>query len=491
MTNLKVTLKLKEGLGSILSDNPLDGVLAKLYFEKLKKEGRFDGDFFMRLPFLEMHPDGFYHISNPIYKVEGINNYAFYKSFDADTYEAITGKMLPSTARKLGSGQFKVHTPSYELSYVKELVFYCRGERETIRELLCDLRYIGKKSAHGAGKVHSVTIEETDEDRSVVSDGELMRPVPYTSSALEKTEGNYAVRLMPVTHPYWDRGREVYAAIPGTSGKKVYRENILTQNPPKALAMVFGFEKNYVQAKKHRKYTRIESNPKKHKCKMCGRVQESGYVDPLNVLIKENTNDFYKYIQPRSPFLCDYCQYNYSHYMKKMQGKLDRRYGDMSNILLFSDRFEEKYFNADDKNELYDILADPPKEPFAVILKELAGTSAANGTYAFLPAVDTGLVCVTYGTENHFVQPDRVFACIETAETIFAYAKKKKMNLSEDVLFNRSGSENYANWYSSKLASDERLSSMMRSWFSAYDRSARFVAKIILKRYRKEQKKGA
>lgn len=490
MKNLKVTLEMKEGLGVILSENPLDGVLAKLYFEKLKKEKLFNGDFGMRLPFLEFDEEGFYHVSNPLYKVKGITNVTVFKRFDAKEYETTTGNKLPAGAWNLSSGNYKMHVSSFELSSVEEVVFYCRGDRDTVQDLLKDLRYLGKKTAHGNGKVKNIIVEETEENRSVVFQDRLMRPVPLKSRYLSEVNEKPAARLMPLTHPYWDRGREAMVRIPGTKGKRVLAKGgVLVENPPRAIAEAFGFKKNYkIEISKHGKFEHIEDN-KDCKCKMCGRVQEKGYLDPKSILIENNTNDFYKYIQPRSPFLCDYCYYNYKNYAKKMQKNLDRIYGDMSNILITGKSVESKNLYSDDKTDLYDILMDPPKEPFAVIIKELAGTTPVNGTFSFLPTVDTGLICITYGVENLFVQPEKVFSCIEDAEAVFAYAKQNKINLSEDVLFNRSKTEKYALWYTMSMASDEELSEKMSVFFSKYDKGTRFVAKTILKRYRKEKRK--
>ena len=488
MQNLEVRIELARGLGSMLSQNPLDGVLAKLYIEKLKKEGKWDGDWWTPMPFLQRSEAGYYHVGNPVYRVKGVANYNFYKEFDADEYEKLTGNTLPKTARSAATGPYKAHIENYELCAVEEVVFYCRGEMEAIGELLSGLKYLGKKSAHGLGKVSRITIREIEEDRSVVHDGKLMRPVPYDSPIRQKLSSRPAVRLMPMEHPYWDRGREVYCMVPNArSESEPFEPNLLTKNPPRALAEAFGFSRNYKPVQK-RKIERIENN-KTHKCKMCGRVQGRGYLDPKNALIGVNTNDFYAYIQPRSPFLCDWCHYNYSHYMKKLQKRLDRVYGDMSNIVLFEGGFEPGHFNADDKNELYDILIDPPKEPFAVILKQLAGTSAVNGTFAFLPTVDRDYLCVTYGQTNHFVEREKVFACIENGEEILAYAKRLRLNLSDEVLYNRMASAEYARWYSANLAASEGLSALLESWFSTYDRATRFVAKIVLRRWRKENKR--
>lgn len=214
MTNIKIVVYTYGQ--AILSDNPADGILAKLYFEKLKKEEKFDGDYAQRLPFLEWSDEGFYHISRPLYKNIFIENQTVYKGFDAKEYVDHNDQTKPTKSLfSVASGKFKRSFETFEKSWIDEVVIYARGDFDVIKELLANLRYIGKKNAYGWGRVQKIVMEEMDEDFSVVKDGKLMRHIPIKSRFLEDVdEKNYAAALKPLFHPYWDRGRERYCAFP-------------------------------------------------------------------------------------------------------------------------------------------------------------------------------------------------------------------------------------------------------------------------------------
>ena len=214
MTNIKITLHTHGQ--AVLSDNPADGILAKLYFEKLKQERRFDGNYAQKLPFLEWNNEGFYHISKPLYKKLFIENQTVYKGFDAKKYVEHSEQVKPvKSLFSVANGKFKRSFETFEKSYIDEVVIYARGDFDTIKELLANLKYIGKKNAYGWGKVQKIVMEETDEDFSIVKDGKLMRHIPIDSEYLQKVQKNsYAGALKPLFHPYWDRGRERVCAIP-------------------------------------------------------------------------------------------------------------------------------------------------------------------------------------------------------------------------------------------------------------------------------------
>jgi len=269
----------------------------------------------------------------------------------------------------------------------------------------------------------------------------------------------------------------------------VYPPNILTQNPPEALAKAFGFDRNYapvnVKSVKH-----IEDNTE-HKCLMCGRVQKSGYIDKKRVLIGVNTNDFYSYIAPNSSFLCDYCYYCYKHYKKSMQSDLDRVYGDMGNIVVYADRIEEKHFNADEKNELYDLLRSPPKEAFAILLKRIKGNTFEANFHRFLPTIDSDLFVINYGAKEFFVPRKKVFACLDDFDRIAKELQAKKIDFSEDVFFNRSLSESYNYWFSPRLRNNKEFFALYMDFINEYDRGVRFTAKTIKRRWEKERRKDA
>jgi len=215
MQNLKITLKLSSH--AAISDNPLDGLLAKLWFEKLKKTDSFNGDYFQTLPFLELDKEGFYHISYPVYETKLLTNQEIHKAFMAKEfikhypYKKVTGTMFD-----VSRGKYKSYVSPFERQQIDDVVFYLRGDEKEIKDLLSNLKFIGKKSGYGWGKISTIEIKNIKEDCSVVKDGVLMRNIPKGSEyecKIDKNKCKTAYRLMQLTHPYWDRGREVECLV--------------------------------------------------------------------------------------------------------------------------------------------------------------------------------------------------------------------------------------------------------------------------------------
>lgn len=269
----------------------------------------------------------------------------------------------------------------------------------------------------------------------------------------------------------------------------IYKQNILTKNLPMSLALAFGFEKNYrianIKGVEH-----IKDN-NEHKCMMCGRAQESGYIDKKRTLISNNSNDFYTFTLPDSPFLCDYCYYCHKHYKKSMQKDLDTTYGDLTNIVLYKDRFERKELStSNEKNELYDLFKNPPAEAFAIITKQAKTGGFVFDAYKAIPTVDSELLVVNHNTVAYYAPVKKVFSALKDFDKIERELKKAKINFSEDLFFNRSGSTKYNYWFTEKLRSNAVFMELYVDFINKYNRDVRFVAKMIKARYDKEKKNG-
>jgi len=79
----------------------------------------------------------------------------------------------------------------------RRMVAYCVTDREgrrDIRRQLEKIRWIGKKRAHGRGRVIGVTVEQCEVDYSIARDGTLTRWMPSDT-------GSRLVRPRP---PYWN-----------------------------------------------------------------------------------------------------------------------------------------------------------------------------------------------------------------------------------------------------------------------------------------------
>ena len=198
---LKITIELANK-NVILSNNPTDGIIARIYFDLQKEQGIFNGDYKQKLDFLTMS-DGIYHCSNPIYKINYIGNDFLVKSFDNDIFYAFGDKPHAQSVHDNLSGRYKSWLESYETSNVDSVYFYVNGDFDELTRLFKNLRYVGKKASLGYGKIKKIIIEEIDQDYSLVKDNNAMRHLP----AIEKYKdlNNKSKAAMPLTHPYWKR----------------------------------------------------------------------------------------------------------------------------------------------------------------------------------------------------------------------------------------------------------------------------------------------
>lgn len=207
---MKITIRLQHK-EILIANNPFDGVLARIYFDKQKEEGTFNGDYKQKLDFLTMS-DGVYHTSNPIYRINFFGNEFLTKSFDNKLYTEIGKQPFKKNLHNKQSGQFKSWLESYEKSNVDEVVYFVKGDFEIISSLLENLRYLGKKPSIGYGKVESIAIDEIDEDYSLVKDNKAMRPLPGINKY--KDTVYMAKGYHNLTHPYWERGNESSCYMP-------------------------------------------------------------------------------------------------------------------------------------------------------------------------------------------------------------------------------------------------------------------------------------
>lgn len=100
---------------------------------------------------------------------------------------------LSTGAPNLTNGTYRDWQMPLPLLLVRRMVGYVHGGRKDIRKVLREVRYLGKKRAHGHGKVCGIDIEEVDVDYSLTMDGLAMRWLPDHNGIRE-------VRPMP---PYW------------------------------------------------------------------------------------------------------------------------------------------------------------------------------------------------------------------------------------------------------------------------------------------------
>lgn len=207
---MKITLDL-EFNEIIIANNPFDGVLARVFFDKQKEKGLFNGDYTQKLDFLTMS-DGVYHASNPIYKINFLSNEFLTKSFDNKLFNMIGKNPTAPTLYNKKSGRYKSWLESYEKHNVEKVIYFIKGDYEIISKLVANLRFLGKKASIGYGKIDKIIIEEIETDYSLVKDNCAMRHLPAIDkykSLSDKKKGYFNL-----THPYWKKGCESVCIMP-------------------------------------------------------------------------------------------------------------------------------------------------------------------------------------------------------------------------------------------------------------------------------------
>lgn len=122
---------------------------------------------------------------------------------DGDTLESLTfwRKRLRQNRIELTEGSPNLTNGVYRdwnmplpLLLCRSMVAYAMGERgKVLRELRRSIRWLGKKRAHGRGRVIGIEAETIGEDWSIAKDGVMTRWMP-------RGDGTRLVRPRP---PYW------------------------------------------------------------------------------------------------------------------------------------------------------------------------------------------------------------------------------------------------------------------------------------------------
>jgi len=102
--------------------------------------------------------------------------------------------MIASASPNLEHHTYRRWNTPLPLLLSHRMVGYAVGDRRSIRKELRRLDYLGKKRAHGHGRVVGVDVDAIDEDWSLVKDGASMRWLP-------RENGSRLVRPRP---PYWN-----------------------------------------------------------------------------------------------------------------------------------------------------------------------------------------------------------------------------------------------------------------------------------------------
>ena len=95
-----------------------------------------------------------------------------------------------------------------------EFVFFCKGQKRAVENLLATLKNIGKKRSQGFGRVALIKVEEIEEDLSEFYNDTIMRPIPIEIFNLEIKEG-MKIEKLGFRPPYWHPLNQTFCIPPG------------------------------------------------------------------------------------------------------------------------------------------------------------------------------------------------------------------------------------------------------------------------------------
>jgi len=255
--------------------------------------------------------------------------------------------------------------------------------------------------------------------------------------------------------------------------------------PQKNIAKIFGYKGLLKTVTRN---VHIIKDNTTYKCKVCGKVHDTGYLDPINTLLQVKSNDTYSHADILSPFLCAYCYYIQNHYAKKLQNPPINNIGD---IIVFPNRYESKNFKTTLlNNDLLQLFMNPLKAPYYILLKDqVTNNTIVNMSHTVKATVDSELIVVNYGLKSLICPRLVTLNCLDDALLLLDKYNTQEITLTEDVLFNRSKSSYYDNWFTYKLRENKEFMLKYTKFINNYSEDIRYVAKIMLATY-KEFKKG-
>lgn len=123
---------------------------------------------------------------------------------------------LTGGSPNLTNGVYRDWNMPLPLLLARTMVAYAVGDRRNVRhELVRSIRWLGKKRAHGRGRVVGIEVAQCDEDWSIAHDGVLTRWMP-------DAEGTRLVRPRP---PYWSSSGRVQHAEIGAPAMPINHRN--------------------------------------------------------------------------------------------------------------------------------------------------------------------------------------------------------------------------------------------------------------------------
>lgn len=215
----RVTAKLAEGI-TLRAPLMLDGLLAWVVCARERRLPPLPGETLepVDIP-LQLEPDGRFHLcTQGICEVEASE--LRHKNRRAPWQEYARFGSSKIKRVDVSAGANKSYRVPYSLDLLRddEITWYCIGDPDGIRDLLCDVHYLGRHRGAGKGKldIHRQPwrVEECEswgDGFPVVSaEGKPMRQLSLDYPGLIEPRQSFRT----LTFPYYDKTREELCAIP-------------------------------------------------------------------------------------------------------------------------------------------------------------------------------------------------------------------------------------------------------------------------------------
>lgn len=214
MTPLRVTARLQDAIVLTLGTIALDAILAAMYAMVHRLPPVPPGVVPEQLPIpLAFEPGGRFCLAS--FSVATFDQFEvqhMHKAFPVDVARHHT-KMGVVNQK---SGVNKSYRLPMSLAHADgdTLTWWCVGDKDGIEDLLQYCHHLGKKRAHGMGKVRAWKVEQCapwDDGFPVVLDGKPLRNLPVDWPELVEPD----IQMARLTYPYWPNAPgHVLCAVP-------------------------------------------------------------------------------------------------------------------------------------------------------------------------------------------------------------------------------------------------------------------------------------
>lgn len=229
-----------------------------------------------------------------------------------------TGKHITSNSKPTpASGEFKVFDLAFETIIVEKVHFYVRGDVAYIKQLLHELKYIGKKASVGYGWVNGVEVTSINEDKSfMLNPTTPSKPLPCSNNHIE----SHKIAFYRALPPYHSKEEQEACYMPTTSlvegvdntGKnkkwKSLKDIPFISNTRFLRAAISPKGENHFETVKgntKKGIVKFEKEESQGCCSLCGSETKKGIVGNLKAYLPVTFNDFPEF--SASKILCEDC----------------------------------------------------------------------------------------------------------------------------------------------------------------------------------------